>query len=173
MNLSATQIRTALLNVDLEKLTQRILVLLLEIAPNLNEQRYVQNKMAHIQMNAFSSSNTISFVEEFFYELSDINHLELRIQLILFRTKFQDAIDKQYYDLFILSEALKSIQASDALQSMFFVLLSFGNFMNCSHENEKYGIYGFELESLANFGKIKSNKDGIDFLTFVCKFCAE
>ena len=173
MNLSSTQIRKALLNVDQQKLTLRTLYNLLEIAPSLNEQKYVQNKMNHLQMNAFSSSTQITEIEEFFYELSDINHLELRIQLILFRTKFQDAIDTQYHDLVTLSEALKSVQRSSAFERILSVILSFGNYMNASSNDKKYGIYGFELKSLQNLKNIQSNVEGVDFLSFVCKFCAK
>ena len=187
IKLSPKNIREALLNVDETKLTRPILYNLLEIAPNLNEQKYVQNKMNQIQMNAFSSNTYLSEIEEFFYELSDINHLELRLQLWIFKTKFKDAIDERYNDLYILKEALKSIQRSSNLEKILSVILSFGNYMNVDIVNndnnnnnnnnnksqQKYGINGFELESLLTLKNIKSNDDQFSLLSYVCKFCKE
>ena len=124
IKLSSKDIREALLNVDEKKLTRSILYNLLEIVPNLNEQKYVQNKMNQMQMNAFSPITYLSEIEEFFYELSDINHLELRIQLWIFKRKFRDVIDDRYNELYVLLEAFKSIQRSSNLEKGLMMRLS-------------------------------------------------
>eukprot|EP01084_Bolivina_argentea_P260820 440586_1 len=125
MKLTPKDIRFSLLNVDETKLNEPILYNLLEIVPNLNEQKYVQNKMNEIQQNAFSESTYLTFVEEFFYELSDINHLKLRVELILFKYRFNNIINERYNELYILLQSLKSIQRSSNFERILSIILTF------------------------------------------------
>merc|ERR1719242_1255649 len=162
-----------------EPLSLQTLYDLLEIAPSLKEQKMVQHKMSWLHSNAYSSSHSVSFAEEFFYELSDIGHLELRLQLLIFERRFESVIGERYHEVAVLVEALRAMEASRAMEGILAVVLSFGNFMNVEVDHDgqlkgggdAVGVSGFELDSLLRLKELKSNDGRLSMLSFLVEFC--
>ena len=158
-------------------LSVRTLYDLLEIAPSVSEQVAVQRKMSWLHSSAFSASkaHSLSFAEEFFYELSDIGHLELRLQLLIFERKFESALGDRYHEVAVLLEALRAAEGSRAMDGLLAVVLSFGNFMNVEVERkgkaQPLGVGGFELEWLRRLSRVTSNDGCCSMLSFVLDFC--
>jgi len=170
IKLSPPEIREALLNGDEHRMSLQILYHLLEIVPNLNEQKYVQSKMSN------GGKNALSDTEQFFYELADVNHLELRLQLWIFKMRFMDAIVDRYHDLHLLHEAVQAIQRSSNLEKLLSIILSFGNYLNVdtcndTQQSDKYGIHGYQLQSLLKLKDVRATHGGFGLLSFLCKYC--
>lgn len=151
--------------------------------------------MSWLHSNKYSAAIFLSEAEEFFYELSDIGHLELRLQLLIFERKFHDVIGERYHEVAVLLEALRAMERSRAMDGLLAVVLSFGNFMNIEVDHdgqlkgskpssknsgrskskrsklEPLGVSGFDLESLRRLKSVHSNDGRYSMLTFLVDFC--
>eukprot|EP01083_Nonionella_stella_P124361 375471_1 len=154
MKVSPAQIRGALLRVDVSVLSRDILYNLMSIAPTLSEQKFIQNKV-------LSGGRLSGVCEELFYALSDIGHLELRLELMTFKCTFSATMNDIFCDLFVLNGAFKAIQRSSNLERILSLLLSFGNALKSS------SCGGFELASLDAIARQDSLLRGL------CKYTCE
>ena len=83
IKLSPIQLHDCIINVDDAKINKEILYYLLEIAPKFEEIKYVLKKVNKDNVK----ESELNDVEFFFYTLAPIKHLELRLQLWIFKLK--------------------------------------------------------------------------------------
>eukprot|EP01084_Bolivina_argentea_P170602 295622_1 len=90
LNLSNSQLRTVLHNMDNKVMTSDQLSKLLEMSPTTDEQTESEKK---IMQEGTRNVNDYGTVEQFFFTLCDFYHLEQRLKLWMFTQNFSEICD--------------------------------------------------------------------------------
>jgi len=89
--------------------------------------------------------------------LATIPRLEQRVRCVLFKLRFDDAIESAQDELAQLREATDAVASSARLAALMHAVLSVGNELNAG--TMKGNAVGFRLSSLVRFCELRSNKD--------------
>ena len=157
--LPLTQIRKALIAVDLEVFSLDNLMLMQPFLPT-DEERLV--------LEGYEGDRGIlGRAERLFLELMQVPNLELRFDALLFRGTFEDKYERLHRQVTSVIHALDSLQNSELFKEILKIILALGNYLNGG--SFRGGAYGFKLSTLDSLLNFKAN-DGSTMIEFLVKY---
>jgi len=151
--LPVSTIKTALFDMDSTVMPEEVLESLLKYAPTKDELR----NCCQYTGNAALLGPT----ELFFRDVGEIPQLKVRLQLLLFKTTFDESTEMVLDSLKVVDHARKQIHDSTNLKKILEVILALGNFMNSGQAK------GFQLSSLSHLKSSKAQDNKTTLLTFL------
>ncbi|OUM67026.1 hypothetical protein PIROE2DRAFT_40357, partial [Piromyces sp. E2] len=149
VKLDSKQIRKALMTADHHNLSKDIIPELLKFCPT--EEEYALVKMYE------ATDEKFDLAEQFFMDISKIDHYEDRLKALQFKCCFQEYVDDiftmiNWYDS-ASNDLIKSKNFKDILQ----IILALGNYMNSGNRG---GAYGFQINSIVKLVDTKTVYNG-------------
>jgi len=138
-------IRDALLALDERALDEEKVASLVAIAPTSEELETMKDYDGPVA--------DLGMTEQFFTAMASVPNLQERIQLFLYKKRFDGQITEVGAALSLLEAALKSLTQSNNLKQVLEQVLAIGNYMNGG--GAKGGAWGFKLDTL---GKLRNTK---------------
>ncbi|ETO24754.1 diaphanous like protein [Reticulomyxa filosa] len=154
-------LRESILNMDEKELNLELLTKLVTFVPSESEQEYYQNWKG--------DDTRLELADQFFYTLRDIDSLERRLNLWIFKLQFQELFDDYRSKVKILVNAYDAIKTSAPFKQWMSYVLVVGNYMNCG--GRKGNAKGFRLSSLFQLNQSKSTDGKQTLLAFMLQQC--
>lgn len=163
---SHDSIRQAITQLDLGALQLEFAELLIRLVPNEEEMKKFQQFVVEKQ-----NPKSLPVDDRFMLELSLIDRLKSRLQIMIFMGNFEDdmAVLTPQVDSVIATS--KAVVSCNSLKQVLEVILALGNCMNSS---KRGGVYGFKLQSLDTLADTRSPQDpSITLIHYVAKVVRE
>ncbi|XP_043928823.1 protein diaphanous homolog 3 isoform X2 [Protopterus annectens] len=157
------EIRTIVLEVDEEQLTESMIQNLIKHLP---EQQQL-NSLALLKKEYCNLSEP----EQFGVVMSSVKRLKPRLNAILFKLQFEEQVNNIKPDIMAVSAACEEIRKSKSFSKLLELVLLMGNFMNAGSRNAQ--TYGFNLSSLCKLKDTKSSDQKTTLLNFLAQICEE
>lgn len=106
--------------------------------------------------------------EEFMYTVAKIPRLTRRLEMCMFRARFEGSIKECNDNIKLYEKASDALLKSEHLHKILTIVLALGNYMNAADKN-KGGAYGFQLSTLNKLANTKG-ASGISFLAFMSEY---
>ncbi|KAL5496330.1 hypothetical protein EMCRGX_G012589 [Ephydatia muelleri] len=163
---SQDSIRQAITQLDLSALQLEFVELLIRLVPNEEEMKKFQQFVVEKQ-----NPKTLPEDDRFMLELSLIDRLKSRLQIMLFMGNFEDDMAVLTPQVDSVIAASRAVVSCDSLKQVLEVILALGNCMNSS---KRGGVYGFKLQSLDTLTDTRSPQDlNVTLMHYVAKVVRE
>jgi len=140
-------IRDALLAMDDKVLDEDKLTSLQKIVPTTEEIEAVRDYDG--------KEEDLGTVEQFFRCIASVPNVSVRVDLFLFKLKFDSMVDEIDSQLIVCEKMIQLLRRNEHLHTILQIVLKLGNYLNGG--TSKGGAYGFKLDTL---NKLKNTKSG-------------
>ena len=140
-------IRDALLAMDDKVLDEDKLASLQKIVPTAEEIEAVRDYDG--------KEDDLGLTEQFFRCIASVPNVEVRVDLFLFKLRFDAVVDEIDSQLVLCEKMVHLLRRDEKLATILQVVLKLGNYLNGG--TSKGGAYGFKLDTL---NKLKNTKSG-------------
>eukprot|EP01084_Bolivina_argentea_P257437 433729_1 len=162
LDIDIIPLHKSLMNMDENIWTVDRICKLLKIIPTTYEQMAAQRKI--------KNPNHYGYVEQFFYISSEFDHLEMRLNLWMFKQEFNDICDALIYQYTIIGNACYNIGNNENIKTLLTIILAFGNHMNSGTRIGQ--IHAFDLKKLGEPSFWRFEEDGSrTLLMYIYEFC--
>ncbi|ORX99398.1 actin-binding FH2 [Neocallimastix californiae] len=145
VKLDSKQIKQALMTADHHNLSKDIIPELLKFCPT--EEEYALVKMYE------ATDEKFDLAEQFFLDISKIDHYEDRLKALQFKCCFQEYVDDIFTMINWYDSATNDLIKSKNFKNVLKIILALGNYMNSGNRG---GAYGFQISSIAKLVDTKT-----------------
>jgi len=149
VKLDSSQIRKALMTADHHNLGKDIIPELLKFCPT--EEEYALVKMYE------AADEKFDLAEQFFLDISKIDHYEDRLKALQFKCCFQEYVDDIFTMINWYDSASNDLIKSKNFKNVLRIILALGNYMNSGNRG---GAYGFQINSIVKLVDTKTVYNG-------------
>uniref|UniRef100_A0A915KV00 Formin-like protein n=1 Tax=Romanomermis culicivorax TaxID=13658 RepID=A0A915KV00_ROMCU len=128
------------LSFDLQILDAENVEILLRVLPTAEEVKSYRD-----YETSQKSIDALSEEDKFLIQLSKVERLSQKLQIMSFMANFKESIELLNPSLTTIIAASKSVKDAKRFHKILEVILAFGNYMNSA---KRGGVYGFKLQSL-------------------------
>ena len=141
-------IRDALFAMDEKTLDEEKLLSLEKIAPSGEEVEAVAD---------WGGEGELGQTEQFFRTVAEVPHVSSRIELFLFKLRFDAVVEDVDAQLRLCESVTARLRGSEGLMRVMELILKLGNYLNGG--TAKGGAYGFRLDTINKLKMTKSQQD--------------
>lgn len=149
-------VRDALLAMDSSALDEEKLLSLSKIAPLPEEIEAVRD---------FDGEGELGQTEQFFRAISEVPRVGARIDLFLFKLRFDAMIDEITNQLTLCESMIHTLRNSKNLHQLMALILKLGNYLNGG--TAKGGAWGFKLDTINKLKNTKSQDNLYTLLHYI------
>jgi len=149
VKLDSQQIRKALMTADHHNLNKDIIPELLKFCPTEEESALVKMYEA--------TDEKFDLAEQFFIDISKIDHYEDRLKALQFKCCFQEYVDDIFTMINWYDNASNDLLKSKNFKNVLSIILALGNYMNSGNRG---GAYGFQINSIVKLIDTKTVYNG-------------
>jgi hypothetical protein len=157
MRLTNEAIRSAIIQMNKDKLTQNQINTLKAICPNEEEVELVSSYDGPVE--------DLAVPDRFFKVLSTIPALEGRLEAWGFRMRFEDDVSSLRPNIESIRLATKELKESAKFTKFLTIVLAVGNYLNA--KGNKKNAYGFKLASLHKLKDTKTTDGKSNLLVYI------
>lgn len=146
MKLEFSEIKMAIIDLDDSKMTVDNLQLLKTFIPTNEEITLIKEFTGE--------KSRLDKPEQFFLEISDVPHLQSRVEVWVFTRTFEERVLSLFPQIRALTKSFQEFLSSKKLLNLLEIILAIGNYLNAGTFNG--GAYGFKLDVLLKLSDTKT-----------------
>jgi hypothetical protein len=157
-----SELRTAILEVNENILTETIVKQFLQFIPTKEEASLIQEFLGPKPEDKLED---LGRAENFYHEMLKIPRYERRLQCVSYRMKFMERISEIRPDITRLYEVSTALLESTKMTKVLEIVLSIGNYLN--GDSFRGQAHGFSIDVLARLGDVKGAGSKVTLLHYL------